>query len=212
MVKYAGLGIAVLVGMMCVHGQDDESGAINTYNEGGSSFGASAPAKPEKKKSAAPARNAPVVKSSDESDNAPASAGGEDEQYIQSDDYFVADEALGSQSWIWVSLSKMTIPPSSSSKNEAEMMKIRDGNKVWTKYYHKTVVARKADLKLGTVVVAFNDNNRDDIYMAPDSKESSRGGAWFMGKVIDMTDLFKGYVTVAGNYKVSPKNLRVIVK
>ena len=209
--KVVGLGCAVFVGICSVFAQDQESGALNTYDEGGAAnMGASAPSKPEKKHYTAPGK---ATRQSDDADNAPTpSSGGEDEQFIQSDDYFIADEALTSQAWIWVSLAKMTSEPSSSSKHEAEMMKIRDGNKVWTKNYYRTAVARKSDLKIGTVVVAFNDNNRDDIYMAPDSKESSRGGSWFMGKVIDMTDLYKGYLTVAGNYKVSPKNMRILVK
>jgi hypothetical protein len=62
------------------------------------------------------------------------------------------------------------------------------------------------------VIIGFNDNMRDDIYMPPDSKESSRGGSWFLGKITDLTDLYKGFVTIAGNYKLSPKNLRVLVK
>ncbi len=209
--KYTSLYIALLAAVVCLYAQDDASGTLNTYEEGSSGFGAPAPEKPEKKNATAPVRSAPAVKSSDESDNTPG-PGGEDEHYIQADDYFISDEALTSQAWIWVSLAKMVTAPSSSSKNEAEFMKIRDGNKVWTKYYHRTAIAKNSNLKLGLIVIAFNDNNRDDIYMAPDSKESSRGGGWFMGKVIDLTDLYKGYVTVAGNYKVSPKNLRVIVR
>ena len=193
--------------------QDVDKGALNTYDEEGSTgFGAPAQEKPEKKKAATPVRSAPAVRSSDESDNTGSGEGGEDMHFIQSDDYFIGDEAFMTQSWIWVYLAKMTTPPSASTKREAEFMKIRDGNKVWTKIYYKTVVAKKSDLKLGTVIIAFNDNNSSDIYNAPDSKENSRGGAWFMGKIIDMTDLFKGYVTVAGNYKVSVKNLRIIVK
>jgi hypothetical protein len=91
-------------------------------------------------------------------------------------------------------------------------MKIHDGNKVWTKNYFSTAIAKKTDIKLGVVVIAFNDNQQIDVYSAPESKESSRGGAWFIAKIIDVTDLYKGFITVAGNYKVSPKNLRVIVK
>jgi hypothetical protein len=34
---------------------------------------------------------------------------------------------------------------------------------------------------------------------------------WFMAKITDISDLYKGYVTVSGGYKVNPKNLRVLV-
>jgi hypothetical protein len=204
---------ALVLTFSLLFAQDADRGALNTYDEEGSTgFGAPAPEKPEKKKAATPVRSAPAVRSSDESDNTGSGEGGDDDHYIQSDDYFSGDEAFMTQAWIWVYLAKMTTPPSASTKREAEFMKIRDGNKVWTKIHYKTAIARKSDLKLGTLIIAFNDNNSNDIYAAPDSKENSRGGAWFMGKIIDMTDLFKGYVTVAGNYKVSMKNLRIIVK
>ena len=198
-----------------VYAQEDEEGtkSMNSYNEEGASFGAPAQEKPAKKKSPATVKNAPSVRSSEENEsNASASPAGEDDHYIQADDYFISDDAFTSQAWIWVSLSKMVTPPTESSKKEAEFMKVTDGNKVWTKYYYKSVIARKSDLKLGTVIIGFNDNNRDDIYMPPDSKGSARGGAWFLGKITDLSDLYKGFVTIAGNYKLSPKNLRVLVK
>ncbi len=190
--------------------QDVDRGTLNTHDDEGST-GLGTPA-PEQKKPSTSAKGAAVVKSSDESESSQPSQNFEDEHFIQSDDYFISEEAFATQSWIWVSLAKMATPPSAATKKEAEFLKIHDGNKVWTKYYYKTAIAKKSDLKLGTVIIAFNDNNQNDIYSAPDSKENSRGGSWFMGKIIDMSDLYKGYVTVAGNYKVSPKNLRIKVK
>lgn len=217
MIKRYCMCAALALGMVYAYAyaQDDEDGAksVNSYNEEGTSFGTTtAPEKPIKKHSAPAVRNTPTVKSSDEDAGSSAAPAGDDEQYIQSDDYFISEEPFTTQAWIWISLSKMTTPPSESSKREAEFMKIKDGNKIWTKYYYKSAIARKSDLKLGTVIIGFNDNMRDDIYMPPDSKESSRGGSWFLGKITDLTDLYKGYVTIAGNYKLSPKNLRVLVK
>jgi hypothetical protein len=206
------LPIAVVLSLTLIVAQDADRGTLNTYEEEGSAgLGSPQPEKPVVKK-AAPARSAPSARSSEENGSAGSGEAGEDEHFIQSDDYFISEEAFTTQQWIYVSLSKMVTPPSASTKREAEFMKISDGNKVWTKNYFKTAVARKSDLKLGGVVIAFNDNQKVDVYSAPESKESSRGGAWFIGKIIDVTDLYKGYVTVAGNYKVSPKNCRVIVR
>lgn len=36
-----------------------------------------------------------------------------------------------------------------------------------------------------------------------------RNGQWFMGKIIETTDLYKGYVTEAGGYKVDVNNSRI---
>jgi hypothetical protein len=207
------LPVMVLLCISFLWAQDMNQGTLNTYEEeGATGLGAPPPAKPEKKKQAAPVRSAPAVRSSDEPENTGSGEAGEDEHFIQSDDYFISDDAFTTQSWIWVHLAKVATPPSAATKREGEFMKIRDGNKAWTKNYYKTMIANKSNLKLGTVVISFNDNNQNDIYSAPDTKENSRGGSWFMGKIIDMTDVYKGYVTVAGNYKVSPKNIRIIVK
>ena len=139
-----------------------------------------------------------------------AATGGEDDHYIQDDDFFVQKFALESQAWIWVDLAKMVTPPGSGSKGEGEFMRIRDGGNLWTKYFWKTRIANKSELKLGMHVIAFNDNHKNNVYDAPEQKDQARGGRWFYAKITDISDLYKGYVTVSGNYKVSPGNLRVI--
>jgi hypothetical protein len=159
---------------------------------------------PSKGRREAPEENAPPV--------AQRGDAADDGHFIQRDDFFISDQPLGQNSWIYVTLAKMVTPPSSSTKREAEFFQVRDGNKVWTKYYWQTRRAGSAELKLGTVVVAFNDHTENEVYLAPEGKEDARGRNWFMAKVTDTSDLYKGYVTVSGNYKVSTGNLRVMVK
>ncbi len=163
--------------------------------------------KPKAKRQAAP----PAYEQAPASDSGfTAAAGGDDDHFIQSDDYFVQKHDLEGHAWIWVDLAKAVTAPSSGSKGEGEFMKVRDGQNYWTKYYWQTRIANKSELKLGMHVIAFNDNRRNDIYQAPEKKDRARGGGWFYAKITDMSDLYKGYVTVSGNYKVSPGNLRVI--
>jgi hypothetical protein len=205
--------MTVLISLSILFAQDMERGTLNGYeDDNATGISSPAPEKPAAKKQAAPVKCAPKVRASDETGSAGSGEVGEDEHFIQSDDYFISEESFTTQPWIYVSLAKMVTQPSASTKREAEFMKIHDGNKVWTKNYFSTAIAKKTDIKLGVVVIAFNDNQQIDVYSAPESKESSRGGAWFIAKIIDVTDLYKGFITVAGNYKVSPKNLRVIVK
>ncbi len=140
-----------------------------------------------------------------------APAAGEDRHYIQADDFFISEQPLGENAWIWVTLAKMTTPPSQQSKREAEFFRIKDGNSLWTKYFWRTRPARPDEIKLGTLMIMFNDNNQHDVYRAPEDKSSSRQGAWFLARVTDVSDLYKGYATVSGGYKVSPQNMRVLV-
>ena len=156
-----------------------------------------------------PTGNRPAVTDADAPSSGQPAEASDDEHYIQQDDYFVATEPLGQSSWIYVKLAKMVTPPATQTKQEAEFYQIIDGNKLWTKHYWKTRRANKGELKLGAVVVAFEKQGENEVYFAPESKEESRGGSWFMAKITDVSDLYKNFVTVSGNYKVSIGNLRV---
>ncbi len=149
--------------------------------------------------------------SSEEEQTAPVSAN-DDDHFIQNDDYFTQKHGLDNNAWMYVELAKMITPPSAETKREGEFMKIKDAQNYWTRYFWKTRIASKKELKLGMHVIAFNDNHRDDLYRAPEKKSSARGGSWFYAKITDMSDMFRGFVTVSGNYKVGLKNLRVIEK
>jgi len=142
----------------------------------------------------------------------PPVAQGEDNHFIQPDDYFIQRHALEGHTWIWVELAKMVTVPGHNTKNEAEFMKVRDGKNYWTSHYWQSRIASQSELRLGLPVIAFNDHRRSSGYDAPDKKERARGGSWFMARITDMSDMYKGYVTVSGNYKVSLHNLRVIVR
>ncbi len=136
----------------------------------------------------------------------------DDDHFIQKDDYFVSDHPLEKQSYIYVTLSKMVTEPSELTKGEGEFFKIADGSNMWSKHFYQTRIVQKGELRLGTKVIIFEGRRRENgIYFAPEKKEEARGRAWFLAKVTDVSDLYRGYVTVSGNYKVSPKNLRVLL-
>jgi hypothetical protein len=164
-----------------------------------------------------PARRPPARKAAPpqevEEQRAPAQmAGVDDEHFIQSDDYFVQKHALENHAWMYVDLAKAVTLPNSDSKWEGEFMKIKDGQNYWTKFHWRTRIASKDELRLGMHLIAFNDNTRDGVYRAPDKKERARGGSWFYAKITDMSDLYKGYVTVSGNYKVGLNNIRLLLR
>lgn len=135
----------------------------------------------------------------------------DDAHFIQDDDYFVSKEPY-KQGWIYVELAKMIQPAKPETKNEAQFMTVREGEELWTKHFWKTRIATVAECKVGTVVICFNDNVKDDVYHAPEDKDNARNGSWFMAKITDMSDLYKGYITVSGGYKINKDNLRLIVK
>lgn len=135
----------------------------------------------------------------------------EDAQYIQPDDFFITKEEFKNQAWIHVHLAKQLTPPSPKTKNEAEFLQVHDGNKVWTKFYYSTEIVKPNDLKIGTVVI-MADLGTEDGYRAPENKDEARTCSWFIAKVTDVSDLYKGIVTVSGGYKIKVDAIRVSVK
>ncbi len=134
----------------------------------------------------------------------------DDDHYINSDYYFITKENF-KQGWIYVTIATLKTAATAQTKGEAEFITVRDGEEIWTKYYYKTRIAAKEELKIGlqVIVLEFNEN---DVNRAPASKDEALGNNWFMAKITDVSDMFKGYVTVSGGYKVSLDNMRVIVK
>lgn len=136
----------------------------------------------------------------------------DDEHFIQPDDYFISQQGLGGNSWIYVHLGKMVTAPSKKTKEQAEFFQISDGKSIWTKNFWKSRVADENELKIGKMVIIFEGNSPDGVYQPPAKKDDARGGAWFMAKIVDLSDVFKGFVTVSGNYKIALGNLRIPVK
>lgn len=136
----------------------------------------------------------------------------EDEHYIMPDDYFISEQAMGGRPWIYVQLGKLVTAPSKKTKGQAEFFQISDGKSIWTKNYWKSTVAAENELKIGILAIIFKGNSEEGIYQPPHKKEDARGRSWFMAKIVDLSDTYKGFVTVSGNYKVGLGNLRVVTK
>lgn len=139
-------------------------------------------------------------------------ADGSDAHYIQPDDYFVDKDAFVGKTWMYVMLAKVVTAPTAATKYEGQFMQVHDGKEIWTKNYWKTRIATRADIKLGAIVIIFEGNHRDDAYRPPATKKEARNEAWFMAKITDISDMYKGHVMVSGGYRVDLENMRVAVK
>ncbi len=134
----------------------------------------------------------------------------DDDHYINSDHYFITKEAF-KQGWIYVTLATMKTPATVQTKNEAEFTTIRDGEEIWTKFYYITRIAAQTELKIGLQVIACEIGD-GEVYRAPANRDEALQNNWFMAKITDVSDVFKGYVTVSGGYKIKLDNMRVVVK
>ena len=134
----------------------------------------------------------------------------DDDHYINSDHYFITKQKL-TQGWIYVTLATLKTAATPQTKNEAEFITVSDGEEIWTKYYYKTRIADQKEIKIGLEVIACEIGD-GEVYRMPENKDEALQSGWFMAKVTDVSDLFKGYVTVSGGYKIKLDNMRVVVK
>ncbi|MDY0151850.1 MAG: hypothetical protein RBS43_06210 [Candidatus Cloacimonas sp.] len=141
-----------------------------------------------------------------------APAGNADAHFVQPTDFFFMEEPFGDTEWERVLLGKLVTAPTPETKNQAQFMSVSSGINQWAKWWSGSRIATRADLKLGTEVIFFDQSGENSVYRAPESNQEARSYDWAISRITDVSELFKGYVMVGGGYKVSEKNLRVLVK
>ncbi len=134
---------------------------------------------------------------------------GEDKHFVQDDDYFIAaNEELGDAGWVDLQIGKMITPVGPKTKNEAQFLQIADGEKVWTRNFFKTRIAKKEEIKIGAYIV-FPNLPEEDGYRSPEDKAEARRASWAMAVVTDVSDLFKNQVGIPDGRKVRLDAARV---
>ena len=135
-----------------------------------------------------------------------------DAQFVQDADYFVTDELLGDNDWMYVEMAKLIAPATPETKGQAQFLMIQAGNTAWKKYWMKSRIAKSSDISLGKQVIVFEGNSSSDVYNVPASNQQARSYNWFISRIVDTSESFRGYVMVGGGYKVALNNLRVVVQ
>lgn len=133
-----------------------------------------------------------------------------DQHFIYSDEVFIDDKAYSGEGWSYVELAKVLQLPNAESRGQGKYFPIVKGKEVWTAHAWSSRPIAASEITLGQTVIVCNDNQRDGVYQPPADKKDARTGGWFIGRITDVSDLFKNQVTVAGHYTIATTNLRVV--
>lgn len=89
---------------------------------------------------------------------------------------------------------RIVTQPSTATKNQAEVVYLKDGNKEWVNFVIPSRKVTKQDLVVGKVLFApvWHRNDKDV------SDEDYRKGLWKLGRVSSVDELFKDIVEVNG--------------
>ncbi len=88
---------------------------------------------------------------------------------------------------------KILTPATAATKNNAEVIFVRNGKKAWSRYVIPSHKASKAEMKLGKMVLYHVWANSENI-----SADSYRKQYWRFGRISSTDDLFKDKVEVSG--------------
>jgi hypothetical protein len=92
-------------------------------------------------------------------------------------------------------LAKVQTAASAATKNQAEVIWIENGRKEWVNYVIESRKATKDEIKVGTIAFFPSGWNNYDTM----DQDNYRKTSWILGRVTDVSDLFKGRVEISGN-------------
>ena len=135
--------------------------------------------------------------------------GQEDAHYLTDSHWIFADKPLPDRNFIYANVGAVIEPPSRRTKNQGHFLDVRTGEALWSGHAWRTRPAGERDVRVGDFVAMVHIGDRG-LYRAPKSREEAMGRRWWIAKVVDTSEMFKGVIGVAGGYKVSLDAARVI--
>ncbi len=136
---------------------------------------------------------------------------GTDAHFVRVDEYFVMEQPLAAQPFVFASLGKMQTLPSADHNNEGRFLRLVDSQQIWTQYFAKTRIAKSGDLVLDKEVFFLQITDPAGNYRPPQSSAETSGAWWMKARITDMSTKNNGYVKVSGGYNVNLNALRVSV-
>ncbi len=136
---------------------------------------------------------------------------GTDAHFVRVDEYFVMEQPLAKQPFVFASLGRMQAAPDPDHNNQSRFLRLLDSQQIWTSYYNKTRLARTSDLVLDKEVFFLQLTDAEGHNRAPQTGEETRGGWWMKAKITDISTTAVGYVKVSGGQNVNLNALRVAV-
>jgi hypothetical protein len=137
-----------------------------------------------------------------------------DAHFVDSADYFAADQEFSGTGFLNVTLARMITPPSPETGGEAEFLALhggshRSGSRFWTRWFWRTRPGRLEDLTVGKTVICFDATAPDGTYRGPQNRKEAVITNWWMGSIADLSMAHRQVVQVA-DYRVNTNGIRVV--
>jgi hypothetical protein len=134
-----------------------------------------------------------------------------DTHFILPDDYFIMEQPLEAQDYVYACTAKMRTAASASTNSQALFLRALDNTEVWSKYYVKTKLATSSDHVLGREVFYLSLTDANGNNRAPQNTSEAHLSWWNKARISNISEKNQGFVTVSGGFRVSVSALRVAV-
>ncbi len=135
-----------------------------------------------------------------------------DAHFVVVNDYFIMEQPLVDQTYVYSAIARMEMPPSPATNNRGKFRRLLDNQLVWTEHYSKTRIAKSSDLVEDNQIFFLNVVDGEGVYRAPQSISESQSSWWYQAKVTDTSQKHKGFLTVSGGFRVHLNAIRVTIQ
>ncbi len=114
---------------------------------------------------------------------------------IKGDEVLCSEEGAGNMLEADYYVARIMTKASAETKNQAEVLRVHDGKKMWSEFVVPSHKAQKNELSVGQIVLfphgwqGYKEMDADDYRFA----------SWGMGRVTSLDELFKDLVEVNGD-------------
>lgn len=148
----------------------------------------------------------PVVTSPGTSQVNPSGA---DAHFIMLDDYFIMEEPLGENTYVYAAIAKMKTPASAATNNQGRFLRSMDSQMITTQYFTKTRIATSADYVVGREVYVLDMTDSSGNLRSPANSPEANGGYWIKARITDVSLRAQGLLTLSGGYQANTNAIRV---
>jgi len=134
---------------------------------------------------------------------------GDPEDHFLGHGNMFAGNAAYTQGTLYLDPVKQISPPGSTGKGLYKL--VRTGKQLETQFAWTTHKAAPEELKVGVVALIWDKKDGQGIYSGPGTVKDAYDYRWWAARIVSLVSLeSKGYLWVAGGYKVSPGAIRIL--
>lgn len=134
---------------------------------------------------------------------------GADAHFILLDDYFILEEPLGENTYVYAATAKMKTAPGANTNNQGRFLRSMDNQMILTQYFTKTRIATIVDFVPGREVYVLDKTDASGNLRSPANSSEANGGYWFKARITDVSQKAQGLLTLSGGYQAYTNAVRV---